>query len=86
MKLLERMGLDDLYFSSNNEGTPASFLRDALNSTIGLVISSGSIIDQIRYDPYGNTTDTSSTQLSPFEFTGHEKEGGGFAYTTPQPG
>jgi hypothetical protein len=79
--LLEGMGLDDLYFWSNNEGTPASFLRDPMNSTIGLVNSSGTIIHQTRYDPYGNTTDTSSAQLSPFEFTGRENEGGGFAYT-----
>jgi RHS repeat-associated protein len=79
--LLEGMGLDDLYFWSNNEGTPASFLRDPMDSTIGLVNSSGTIIDQTRYDPYGNTTDTSSTQLSPFEFTGRENEGGGYAYT-----
>ncbi len=77
INLLQGMGLDDLYFWSNNEGTPASFLRDAMNSTIGLVNSSGSIIDQTHYDPYGNTTDAAS-QASPFKFAWHENEGGGF--------
>jgi RHS repeat-associated protein len=74
-------GWENRAFWSHDGSTPAPFLRDAMNSTIGLVNSSGSIIDQSQYDPHRNTTDTSSTQLSPFEFTGRENEGGGFAYT-----
>jgi RHS repeat-associated protein len=78
--LLEGMGLDELFLSSNGS-TPISYLRDALNSTIGLVNSSGSLTDQTLYDPYGNTTDTVSSQASAFEFTGRENEGGGFSAT-----
>jgi RHS repeat-associated protein len=73
INLLEGMGLDDLYFWSNNEGTPASFPRDPMNSTIGLVNSSGTIIDQTRYDPYGNTR-AAPRRKPRFEFTGREND------------
>ncbi len=57
-----------------NNGSNESFLRDALNSTIALTNSSGSIVDQTTYDPYGNTTDSAPSSASAFEFTGREND------------
>ncbi len=71
------IGLDDL-FESNDDGTAESFLRDALGSTVALTDSSGNVLDQTTYDPYGNTTDTQPGEASAFEFTGRENDGNSF--------
>ncbi len=74
------LGLDELF--TVNNGSNESFLRDALNSTIALTNSSGSIVDQTTYDPYGNTTDSAPSSASAFEYTGRENDGtfGGLYY------
>ncbi len=75
---LSGLGLDDL-FQSNDNGTAESFLRDALGSTVALTDSSGNVLDQTKYDPYGNTTDQPGPG-SAFEFTGRENDGNSFYY------
>jgi RHS repeat-associated protein len=57
-------------------------LADALNSTLAATSSSGAILDQVIYDPYGNNSDSNGSYAPGFKFTGREYEGAGFAYTT----
>ncbi len=75
------MGLDEVYLR-NNAGFTESFLRDALNSTLAVTSASGTILDQVTYDPYGNNSDSNGSYAPGFKFTGREYEGTGFAYTT----
>ena len=75
------VGLDELYLTSN-AGVNDSYLRDALNSTLAVTSASGSILDQVTYDPYGNRSDSNASYAPVFKFTGREYEGAGFAYTT----
>jgi RHS repeat-associated protein len=75
------VGLDELYLTSNS-GINDSYLRDALNSTLAVTSASGTILDQVTYDPYGNSSDSNGSHAPGFKFTGREYEGAGFAYTT----
>ncbi len=75
------VGLDELYLTSN-AGVNDSYLRDALNSTLAVTSASGTILDQVTYDPYGNSSDSNGSYAPGFKFTGREYEGAGFAYTT----
>jgi RHS repeat-associated protein len=42
--------------------------------------SSGKVLDQTTYDPYGNTADSMPGQASAVEFTGRENDGNSFYY------
>ncbi len=67
---------------TSNAGVNDSYLRGALNSTLAVTSSSGTILDQVTYDPYGNNSDSNGSYAPGFKFTGREYEGAGFAYTT----
>jgi RHS repeat-associated protein len=75
------VGLDELYLTSNS-GANDSYLRDALNSTLAVTSASGTILNQVTYDPYGNNSDSNGSYAPGFKFTGREYEGAGFAYAT----
>jgi RHS repeat-associated protein len=62
------------YFQRTDSNGPASFLTDALGSTIALTGATGTTLAQYTYDPYGNMTMTGSS-LNPYQFTGHENDG-----------
>jgi len=73
--LLSR-GLDQVFTRTDSSGT-ANFLTDALGSTIALTNSSGSTLAQYAYEPFGNTSVTSGSSTSSYEYTGRENDGTG---------
>lgn len=52
---------------------------DVNGSTLALTDSSGAMGTRYNYDPFGNTT-TSSTSLNAFQYTGRENDGTGLYY------
>src|SRR5208283_4043363 len=64
------------YFLRTDSSGPASFLTDALGSTIALTGPAGNTLAQYTYDPYGNMTMTGGSS-NPYQFTGHENDGTG---------
>ena len=74
-------GLDiDEYFTRTDSSGTATFLSDALGSTIGLTNSSGAIATSYTYDPFGNVTDSGSANANPYQFTGRENDGTGLYF------
>jgi RHS repeat-associated protein len=55
-------------------------LQDAVGSVIGLTNSSGSLVTQYTYDPYGNTSISGSLNSNVQEYTGRENDGNGLYY------
>jgi len=72
-------GADEYFSRADSTGSYAP-LTDALGSTIALVNSSGNIVTQYTYDPFGNTTVSGSANGNVFQFTGRENEGNGLYY------
>ena len=72
-------GIDEIFSRADSTGvyTP---LKDALGSTIALVDSSGNLITQYSYDPFGNTTASGAASSNPSQYTGRENEGNGLYY------
>ena len=68
-------GVDE-YFQRTDSSGAASFLADALGSSVALTNTSGSNLAQYTYDPFGNTTTTGSS-ASTYEYTGRENDGTG---------
>ncbi|MDE2245480.1 MAG: type IV secretion protein Rhs, partial [Xanthomonadaceae bacterium] len=74
--ILSGLAVDERFARTDTSGR-TDFLTDALNSTIGLTNSSGALVEQYTYDPYGNTTASSSAFNNPFQYTGRENDGTG---------
>jgi len=74
--LLTGLGVDERFTRTDSSGT-ANFLTDALGSTITLTNSSGSTLASYAYEPFGNTTVTSGTSASPYQYTGQVNDGTG---------
>jgi len=72
-------GADEYFSRADSTGSYAP-LTDALGSTIALVNSSGNIVTQYTYDPFGNTTVSGSANGNVFQFTGRENDGNGLYY------
>jgi RHS repeat-associated protein len=70
----------DEYFQRTDISGAANFLTDALGSTLALTNSSGSILAQYTYDPFGNTTVTSGSSTNSYEYTGRENDGTGLIF------
>jgi RHS repeat-associated protein len=76
--LLTGFGVDERFQRTDANG-PASFLTDALRSTIALTGPAGNLVAQYQYDPYGNVT-VSGSSSNPYQFTGRENDGTGLYY------
>jgi RHS repeat-associated protein len=76
--LLTGLGVDQ-YFQRADPNGPASFLTDALRSTIALTGPAGNLVAQYQYDSYGNVT-VSGSSSNPYQFTGRENDGTGLCY------
>jgi RHS repeat-associated protein len=72
------MGVDE-YFQRIDADGPASFLTDALGSTIALTGPSGDTLTQYKYDAYGNVTITGGSS-NPYQYTGRENDGTGLYF------
>jgi RHS repeat-associated protein len=77
--LLTGLGVDERFTRTDSSGT-ANFLTDALGSTLALTNSSGSSLAQYAYEPFGNTTVTSGSSTSTYEYTGRENDGTGLYF------
>ena len=70
--LLTSLEVDE-YFQRIDANGPASFLSDALGSTIALADPNGNISSQYTYEPFGNTT-ISGNSANPFQYAGREND------------
>lgn len=77
--VLTGLGVDQ-YFARPEASGVAYFLTDAQGSTIGLTNSSGSLIQQYQYNPYGGVAASTSGTTNPYQYTGRENDGDGLYY------
>ena len=67
------LAVDELFARTSSGGTTAWYLTDRLGSVRDIVNSSGTVIDHIVYDSYGNIlSETSPSNVDRFKFTGME--------------
>jgi len=71
-------GIDEM-FAQVADGKVATYLSDALGSTIRLTDAAGGKLADYTYDPYGNTTADAEVD-NPFQYTGRENDGTGLYY------
>ena len=77
--LLTGLGIDEYFTRTDGSGT-ATYLPDALGSTIALANGSGTILEEYSYEPFGGTSVSGSTSGNAFGFTGREADGSGLHY------
>jgi uncharacterized protein RhaS with RHS repeats len=65
----------DERFTRTQSGSPHGFLADGLGSTLALADSGGGLSTQYTYAAFGGTTDTGTTNSSPYRYTGREEVG-----------
>src|SRR5262249_49862656 len=64
--------VDELFARISSGGTAAWYLTDRLGSVRDIVNNSGSVIDHIDYDGFGNATETQATNGDRFKWTGRD--------------
>ncbi len=67
-------GIDQV-FSRTDVAGGATYLTDALGSTVAMADATGAIQTSYTYDPYGNTTVTGAASSNSQQFTGRENDG-----------
>jgi RHS repeat-associated protein len=72
-------GTDEFFNRTDSTGT-YSPISDALGSVLALTNSSGNIITQYGYDPYGNTVGYGGTSANVFQYSGRENDGNGLYF------
>ncbi len=73
MRYLDGLAVDELFARTSASGGLAWYLTDQLGSVTDVVNSSGTDIDHIVYDPYGNiVTETNASNGDRFKFAGME--------------
>jgi RHS repeat-associated protein len=55
-------------------------ITDASGSVLALADSSGALVTQYSYDPFGNTTTSGAVNGNPSQYTGRDNEGNGLYY------
>lgn len=76
--ILTGLGIDER-FARNETSGRTYFLTDALGSTVGLTDAAANLVQQYKYDSYGNVA-TSGTATNPYQYTGRENDGAGLYY------
>jgi RHS repeat-associated protein len=75
-------GLDiDSYFTRTDASGERNFLTDVLGSTVGLVDSSGTVVTDYSYEPFGAATPSGASTTNAFGFTGRENDLTGLQYS-----
>jgi RHS repeat-associated protein len=77
--VLGGMAMDEVYQRTDAAGA-RSLQVDGLNSTLGLLDSSGSATTQYTYEPFGGTTVSGAASGNGFQYTGREADGTGLMY------
>ncbi len=73
MRYLDGLAVDELFARTSVSGGLAWYLTDQLGSVTDVVSSSGTDLDHIVYDPYGNiVTETNASNGDRFKFAGME--------------
>ncbi len=73
VRYLDGLAVNELFARTSSGGNLAWYLTDQLGSVTDLVSSSGTDLDHIVYDPYGNiVTETDSSNGDRFKFAGIE--------------
>ncbi len=71
--LLTGLGVDE-HLVRTDPGWTQYFLSDALGSTLALADSSGSVLTQYTYEPFGQTNVTGAPAPQSFQYTGREND------------
>ncbi len=74
--LLTGLGVDEIFTRTDSAGTQ-HFLTDALGSTLEVRDSSGTLLTQYTYEPFGKTTVSGGDRGSSYQYTGRENDGTG---------
>ncbi len=77
--LLIGLGVNE-HFTRTDSAGERNFLTDPLGSTVALTDSTGAIQTQYTYEPFGNTTASSSPSTNPYQFTGRENDATGLYF------
>jgi len=77
--ILTGLGIDE-YFQRIDSNGASNLPIDALESTLALADSTGTIQTSYTYEPFGNTTVSGALSTNPFQFTGRENDGTGLYY------
>jgi RHS repeat-associated protein len=73
MRYLDGLAVDELFARSNSSGATAWYITDELGSVTDVVSSSGTDLDHVVYDPFGNiVTETNASNGDRFKFAGME--------------
>ncbi len=73
-------GRVDEVFTRTDAVGARHFLADALGNTVALTDSSGTLLTQYTYEPFGNTSVSGSTSANSYQYTGRENDGAGLYY------
>ena len=77
--LLNGLFVDQFFGRTDSSGT-STYLIDAVNSTIALADSGGSISTSFTFEPFGSVSFDGHTPTSAFQFTGRENDSTGLYY------
>jgi RHS repeat-associated protein len=77
--ILLGVGADERFARNDIDGR-AYFLTDALNSTVALTSTTGTVQNLYSYDPYGNASETSEGFTNPYQYAGREADTAGLYY------
>ncbi len=72
-------GMDE-YFVRTDPAWSQHYLPDALGSSVALADSSGAVLTQYTYEPFGQTTVAGAAAPQSFQYTGRENDGTGLYY------
>jgi RHS repeat-associated protein len=72
--LMTGLGTDETYARTTSGGTE-TLLTDALNSTLALAGSTGTVQTSYTYDPFGVTTQEGTASGNTFQYAGREYDG-----------
>jgi RHS repeat-associated protein len=71
-------GVDETF--TRTGASMENFLTDVLGSPVATTDTTGAIVTQYTYEPFGNTSSTGAISSNPFQYTGRENDGTGLYY------
>jgi RHS repeat-associated protein len=77
--LLTGLGIDEYFIRTDTMGTE-TLLTDALGSTMALADSTGTVLTEYTYEPFGRTVFAGAPSDNAFQYTGRENDNTGLYY------
>ncbi len=77
--LFSSLSVDEILTRTDATGLRA-FLDDGLGSTLALTDSTGAVVTEYTYDPFGKTTASGTTSTNAFQYTERENDSTGLYY------